>query len=248
MQELKYKSSFLKIIDDLSEISKTRDGNCPIKIVKDLEGVHIRSKNESDTIMFTVDSPSDNLNIETDNLCIYDYAEFYKYFSTFSDPNLSFGIVNEGTDTEVEAIKISKNRMKLVYPVSDPEVIRGSFKKFSYQKTTTSFRFTSENLIQIKKILSLIQGKKTLVKLNFSGKSVTCFIYSPDTNNTYENIFDLEEEVLEPFNLIITKDVFKYLITTNYTVDVSSDGGYLEFKFEYEDNKCSVIVTSEDEE
>jgi hypothetical protein len=248
MQELNYKLSLLKIVDDLSEISKTRDGNCPIKFVKDLEGIHVRSVNEFKTIMFTVDAPSENLNFEDDVLAFYDYSEFYKYLYTISDPKLSLGIVNKGTDREVLAITISKNKTKLVYPVSDPEVITGSRKGFNSKNTDALFKFNPENLIQIKKILGLIQGKRTLIKFVFSGKIVKVNIYSEDSNNTYENELELEEEVAEEFTLVISKEVFKHLITTNYLVEASSEGGYLRFNFDVDDNKCSVIVTSEDEE
>lgn len=81
----------------------------------------------------------------------------------------------------------------------------------------------------------------------FSGKVAKVFIFSEDSNNTYEDSFDLLSEVEEEFTMVIQKDFFKYLINTNYDVQVSDVGGYLKFAFDLEDNKCAVVVTSDDE-
>ena len=246
MEKINYKSSTLKLVDDLSEISKTRDGYSSIKFTKDLEGIHVRSRNESKTIMFTLDAPSDNLSIGSE-LCIYNYSEFYKYLTTIGTPDIYFGIVNEGTDTETEAIVLQKGNRKVTYPVSDSEVIAGHFTKLREQEISTSFKFTSENLQQFKKVLSLIQSKSTKIRMVFSGKVAKVFIFSEDSNNTYEDSFDLLSEVEEEFTMVIQKDFFKYLINTNYDVQVSDVGGYLKFAFDLEDNKCAVVVTSDDE-
>ena len=246
MKQLNYKASTLKIVDILSEISK-KDSESPIKFTKDLEGIHVKSRNDSSTIVFTVDAPSENLDIVEQTLCFYNYAEFFKFFSAFQEPNLYHGIADEGTEIEREVIVIEKDRKKVTYPVSDPEVTARSVKKINDWESDATFTLTPENVKSIKNILNLVQGKKVLIKLSFVDTVVKIYIYSNDTNNSYEEILDLESPVSEDFEIVILKDVFKYLINTTYTVHSSKEGGCLRFFFDYEDNKCSVLVTSEDE-
>lgn len=247
MKKLNYKASTLKIVNELSEISK-KDSECPIKFVKDLEGIHVKSRNDSSTIVFTVDAPTDNLDFAEQTLCFYNYSEFYKYFSAFSDPVLYHGILDEGTEIEREAIVIEKDRKKVTYPVSDPEVTARSVKNVNKLDSDATFTLTPENVKSIKNILGLVSGKRVLIKFSFIDTLVKINIYSTDTNNSYEEILDLESPVAEDFEIVILKDVFKHLINnTTYTVESSKDGGCLRFFFDYEDNKCSVLVTSEDE-
>lgn len=245
MTPIKYDTQTLKIVYDISSISKTKDGNTPIKFVKDLEGVHIRSANPSKSIVYKVDIPSDKFDIPSDELCFYDYSEFYKYFSTLSEPNLSFGIVGEGTDKEIEAIVISKERRKISYPVSDPEVIQGALKNVKFQTPDTTFKFTQENLSNIKKIVSLFKSDVVKIKFDFSGKIVKITMTAENSETNYEDEFELDEDVSEEFSIVISQDVFKYLLNTNYLVEVSNEYQYIRFMFENDTIKGSILSTAE---
>lgn len=245
MTPIKYNLNALKIINDLSSISKTKDGNTPIKFVKDLEGVHVRSGNSAKTIVFAVDLPSESFDIPNPTLSFYDYSEFYKYVTTFPDATLSFGLVNEGSEREFEGIIITKDRKKISYQTSDDETISGSMKSLKHPDPTTSFNFNSENFVQLKKIINLFHSDDVLIKLKFSGKFVDISIKAENIETLYEDQFELDIEIEKEFEIVIRHEVFKHLLNTNYVVEASEEYQCLFFNFVFESITGSILVTGE---
>jgi len=248
MKTVTYDSLTLKTISDLSKIVKTKDGNTPIKITKDENQVHIKAGNSARSVIFTLDAPIANFDFEGDELCFFDYPEFYSYFSAFEAPDLTQDIVNAETAQEAEALVIAKGRRKVNYPVASPEVIKGSLKNIAWEEPDATFKLSSENLAQLKKILSLLgTSKESRIKFVFSGKEVAVTAYTERNSNSYEDVYTLENEVEDEFTLIIADEAFKYLLNLEHNVEVNKDG-YIRFFFEVKDNSASILVTTIDEE
>lgn len=247
MKKIEYNETFLKIIEELSGIVKQKDNNnCPIKIVKDAEGIHVRVRNMPGTIAFFIDASSENFDFDGEYICFFNYPEFYKYISAFRNPDLYYGIINEGLDSEFEGIKIVKEKRKIAYEVSDPEVLKGvSLKGRKENKTDAKFELSSENLKQIKKIISLFNDDKLKINFVFNKDKVKLFIFSDKNSNTYEDEFELDEEVESDYELLIDREIFKHLIDSNYTVLASKQNQFLEFQFETNSIKCYIDVQSE---
>ncbi len=246
MKPIKYNADVLKIIKNLSAISKTRDGNTPIKFIRDEEGIHVRSGTEAKTIVFCVDFSNECFDIPDESLSFYDYPEFYKYLDSFDSPDLSIGIVNEGTDREFEAVVIKKNKRKISYQTSDEETIKNALKKKPKSVDyDAKFNLSSEDYVQIKKLINLFDGDDILVNLKFKENVVDVKIKSENVETLYEDQFELESKVEEEFELDIRYDVFKYLLNADYVVGVSKDYESVFFNFELESIKGYIIVTGE---
>lgn len=250
MEKITYTENFLKIVNDLSLVCRRdKDGNSPVRFIKDEEGVHVKIRNLSSTVIILLDASSSDLDFPEKELCFYDYRDFYKYLTSFNKPELSIGIINGGKDNETEAIVISENKRKLNYPTSDSEVIgKENFKNFPKPDTCTSFKFSLENLSSLTKILGLFKDEKMKIRFTFSGKELNINVFSKLNNNTYEETLELDEEVSEEFDITISQEVFKYLLKTNYVVEVSQEFGSLIFCFESGSIRTSIYATTEDEE
>lgn len=246
MKSVSYDRNVLKTIAELSRIVKTKEGNSPIKIVKDDEGIHIKAANGPKTIVFTLDAPSVALDFEGNDLCFYNYEEFYSYFSTFENASIAQGIINEEEPTETEAIVMTQGRRKVFYPVSDAEVIKGSLKKIGWDAPNAVFTLTTNNLIQLKKIVGLLGSKSNNITFTFSGSEVTVVAKTNQNDNSFEDVYDLQEAVEEDFSVTISDEVFKYLSNIDYRVEVDSTG-VLRFFFEVDDVSASILVTAIEE-
>lgn len=250
MEKIKYSDKFLKIVNDVSLLCRRdKDGNSPIRFMKDEEGVHVKIRNLSSTVTILLDASSSDLDFPENELCFYDFRDFYQYFTSFNKPELSIGIINEGNDNETEAIVISENKRKLNYPTSDSEVIgKENFKTPIVLEKSTSFNFSSENLSSLNKILGLYKDPKMLIQFKFSGKELKINIFSKLNNNTYEETLELNEEVSEDFEVVISQEVFKYLLKTDYVVEFCEEYCSLKFYVESGTTRISIIATPEDEE
>lgn len=247
MKKIEYDETFLKIVHELSSISEQKENkNSPIRIVKDEEGVHVRARNMPGTIAFFLDAPSNHFSFDSDIICFYHYPEFHKYIEAFKKPELYYGLVNEGQESEYEGIVISKDRKKIAYEVSDPEVTKGSaLKSRKVNNTDASFNFTSENLTQIRKIISLFSDKKLKINFAFKDKTVKVYIFSERNSNTFEDEFELDSPVETDYELCVDKEIFEHLINTNYKVLASRENQFLEFQFESEAIRGFIAVQSE---
>lgn len=242
-----YTKEALNVVNHLSQITKKRDErNAAIRFFKDEEGVHVRSGNEGRTIVFTVDIPTEVVDFEGDELCLYDFPEFNKYLNTFDAPILEKTEINEG---DSEAIVMSQGRRKIVYPLSDAETLGAPLKPIKWAEPTTKFELSIENVSTIKNILGLLGAKDTNIVFSFSGSEVVVSTVSANKNrsvNSFEDAYVLSNEVDEDFIITIKSDVFKYLGGSNYEVEVNALG-IIRLNYEVANVKASILVTGEDE-
>lgn len=242
-----YNKDSLNVVNHLSQITKKRDEkNAAIRFFKDEEGVHVRAGNEGRTIVFTVDLPSEVLDFEGEELCFFDFPEFNKYLNTFDAPILEKVEINEGDN---EAISITQGRRKIVYPLSDSEVLGSPLKPIKWGEPSTTFELSADNVGTIKNILGLLGAKDTNLVFSFSGSEVTVNTASANKNksvNSFEDVYSLATEVEEEFVVTIKSDVFKYLGGTDYKVEVNSLG-ILRLYYEVSSVKASILITGEDE-
>lgn len=249
MKTVNYDKNALKIISEVSRIVKTKDGNTPVKIVKDDEGIHIKAGNGPKTLVFTLDAPSESFNFEGDNICFYNYEEFFNFFSMMDEPTIYQGVVNEGEANETEAVVIanSNNRRRVVYPLASQEVIKGHINKVGWKNTDASFILTTDNLVQLKKVVGLLNGKSNNISFSFANSEVNVIAKTNANDNTYEDVFALTEPVEEEFSITISDEVFKFLSNIDYTVEVSKVG-VIRLNFEIGAVAVSIFVTSIEEE
>jgi hypothetical protein len=246
MTTVNFDKNALKVIADLSKIVKTKDGNTPIKIVKDDEGIHVKSSNGSKTIIFTVDAPSHAFDFVGNDICFYNYGEFYDYFSTLEHPTITQTSNGEDEFSEPDTIVLSQGRKKISYPLSDSEVIRGALKNVKWTDPDATFKFTSDGLANMKKILSLLGDKNNNITYTFKDSSVSVLAKTTINNNSFEDEYDLITPVEEEFSVTISDEVFKYLLNVDYQVEVNS-AGVLRFFFEVNGVSASIVATAIEE-
>lgn len=247
MKTVAYDKNALKVIAELSKIVRTKDGNTPIKIVKDDEGIHVKAANSPKTILFTVDAPTSAFNFEGDKICFYNYGEFYDYFSLFEAPVISQDLFNEGESDTYEAVILTQGNRKINYPLSDDEVIKGAIKRVSWEDPDTYFDFSGEQLGHIKKVIGLLGDKNNNITFTFDGDNVAVKAKTNLNNNSFEDSYAISDPVEESFSVTISDEVFKYLLNVNYRVEVKKDG-LLRFFFESNNVVASILVTAIDEE
>lgn len=247
MKTVNFDKNALKIIADLSKIVKTKDGNTPIKIVKDAEGIHVKAANGSKTILFTVDAPTSAFDFEGTEICFYNYGEFYDYFNLFDAPIISQDLINEGESEEAEAVIITQGKKKINYPLSDAEVIKGSLKKVAWEEPDTYFDFGADQLVHLKKVIGLLGDKNNNISFNFDGDEVHVKAKTSINNNSFEDSYAVSSPVEEEFKITISDEVFKYLLSVDYRVEVKSEG-LLRFFFESGNIVASILVTAIDED
>lgn len=246
MKEVKFELNTLKVINELSYITEMKNDKAyPIKISKDSKGIHIRAGNPAKSVIFTLDAPTEHFDFDGDEICFYNYQEFYRYVSLFEEPKMNQDFVGEGV-AEAPALVIFKDKKKVNYPLSDSEVIRGSIKNINWEEPDAIFVMTNERSAQIRKVLSLLGNDIAKVKLSFEGKELSICAYTSKSSNSYEDKFELDNEVEEEFELVITSEVFKYLLNVEHRVEVNKDG-YVRFFFNLADISASILATSIDE-
>ena len=59
---------------------------------------------------------------------------------------------------------------------------------------------------------------------------------------------ELDEEVSQEYETVISQEVFKYLLKSNYVVEFSEEYNSLKFYVESGTARISIIATPEDEE
>lgn len=247
MKTVTYDKTALKVIAELSRIVKTKDNNTPIKIVKDAEGIHVKAANSPKTILFTVDAPTAAFDFEGDELCFYNYGEFYDYFSLFDTPTMEQDIINKDSSDENEAVILTQGKRTINYPLSDSEVIKGAIKKVSWENPDTYFSFSGEQLTYLKRVIGLLGDKNNNLTFTFDGDEVALKAKTTLNNNSFEDSYELSDPVSQAFKITISDEVFKYLLNTDYRVEVKSEG-LLRFIFETNTVTASVLVTTIDEE
>jgi hypothetical protein len=241
-----YNTEALNTVNQLSRITKNRDNKCSIKFEKDAEGIHIQAGNEGNSIVFTYDAPSEYFDFEGEEICFYDYPEFHKYFSAFESPLIEKEVINEGDN---EALVFTQGRRKIVYPLADSEVLEGKRRKIKWDDVSAIFNFVEADVSALKSILSLLGAKETNLVFTFSGATVNVKTVSTMKNrsvNTYEDTFELMNEVEEDFVITIKSDVFSHLAKKDYRVEVI-DAGVIRFFYDVGEAKISILVTGEDE-
>jgi hypothetical protein len=246
MTTVNFDKNALKVIADLSKIVKTKDGNTPIKIVKDEEGIHVKSSNGSKTIIFTVDAPSHAFDFVGTNICFYNYGEFYDYFSLFEHPTITQESNGEDEFAEPDTVVISQGRKKINYPLSDAEVIRGALKNVKWSEPDATFKFSSDHLTNMKKIISLLGDKNNNITYTFKDGTVSVLAKTTINNNSFEDEYDLITPATEEFSITISDEIFKYLLNVDYTVEVNS-AGVLRFFFEANGISASIVATAIEE-
>ena len=214
----------LSTVNQLSRITKNRENKCPIKFEKDEEGIHVQAGNEGNTIVFTYDAPTGYFDFTGDDICFYDYPEFHRYLSAFEDPIMTTEVIDE----EYESLVFTQGRRKIVYPLSDSEVVDTKRRKIKWDIPSAVFDFVDTDVTALKSILSLLGAKETNLVFSFSGETVTVKTASTMRNrsaNTYEDTFALKEPVAEDFTITIKSDIFSHLNNKfNYRVEVSDIG------------------------
>ena len=244
---IKYNPKFLKIVDDLSDVCKKSEGAHPVhpvRFFKNDEGVNVKLKNGSDTIYLMINSSSDDFDFPGEEICFYDYQDFYKYFSKFTSPEIN---LKQLKNTEV--LEIVEGGSKINYATSDPEVIGNeNFKKVGIPEAITTFKFSVADVKKLKEMISLFKDERMMVSAEFSGKTVVFKLVSEFNTNTYEQTIDLESEVYESFEFKFSQDSIKYLPNASYDVGVSDDSGVLIFNYNTENIKVTIMLGSDEDD
>jgi len=237
--EVQFKKKFFEVLKDLSKITTQ------VIITKEDGHLVCRQKTDDESIRYTLTAPLDNFTFEKDEVGIYNYPEFYQFFSLFKNPKILI---------EDDKIRFEEGNSLIEYYFSKPEVCaRGVNTNWSKYPTAVKFKILQKDLESLVKASSLIvssdKRKKArisvendMVKIELIGTNINQ--KSSEYNQSYSKVFDAEKVTdYEPFNYTINADFFiNSAKNTDFEVEIKQIGA---IKSSYKvDDICVDIFTT----
>jgi len=207
-KKITYNREFLDFVNELTPINNSIAFEC----VNDR--IVVRKADKNRTLPYIISVPSSYLTIE-DTLAFYKFDDFYKFLKSMKNADLTLEDPN---------IVISSGRRSMDYRLSDPEGIINGPKSIDFDKWNAVFTISSEELQQIRTMISNVKASKALISV--SDNTVTIDFYSSGQDNTGKTEIECERigDSTDDFSFVINSDRFEYLPTKrDYTVRVSEE-------------------------
>lgn len=203
-----YKSETIDLLNELSsKISSS------LILTKDNDRLKVNRTNPAETISFFFSSPVDDFNFNDEELAFYNFPEFYQLFSVFTDP-----IIKQNNDLLI----ISKDKAKIKYKISDPEVIAEGPKGFNIKADLScKFKLTVEDLRNLRKMIGLVSAEKATIIRN-SDSELSIILGNETHENSYEKTFEVESN--DEFDFDIPSELFSVIPDGNYSIELYSEG------------------------
>jgi len=225
---IEYKKEVLSLINDLTPI------NPSIIIEKTEDGIRIARDNAAHSIFYYLNAEKDSFNFEREKIAFYNFPEFYQLINVFNSPEISL---------KENKLKISKDKSKIKYIISDPETISESAapKGIKFPSTDARLSFDVSEIKDLKKMISLLRSK--YIKFIISGKSISVNCLNENHDNSYEKTFDMGEEFseTEDFEMKIASDIFTLIPENNYIFEICK-GGITRFSYKKDNVDLTIFV------
>lgn len=218
---VQYNAPYFELIKNLTAISPgiifSRDSAS--------KQIVVNRTNKGRSIFFKVTAPEEYFQFSSsvDKVAFYNFAEFYNLMNAIGCSKLIH---------KDNKIIIESAIGKVNYVLSAPETLAKSPTKINVSDPDMSFNLSSETLIELKKINSMMNAK--YAKISNQEKSITIKLFNSAHENSFDKIFVPEtvSEDIEDFDFPIYSDVFSKIPTSmNYKVSLFKRG-YMFFTFE----------------
>lgn len=229
MTKVDYNPEFTKILNDLTTINKS------LVLTKEGDKVFCQRADADKTLGYRIEAPAEYFNFPEEQLAFYEYAEFYKYMSTFKEPQIS---------KNGQKITLSEGSAKINYVLSNPEGIKPGPKNLNFAESEIKFVLDGKTIDEFAKMKTLIGAKH--IKVSNDGDSVVINIFHPIHSNSFEKKFKACEGTIPEFEYVFFADIFEKLPTKkDYTVEVRNTGkGYLQLTLAHDNIFLGILVGS----
>lgn len=232
MKKIEYNATVLNLIEKLSFINQS------ILMEKQDELITIASANPEESIAYIFKAPESSFDFDGENCAFYNYAEFHKLFSVLDNPVIKQDGVN---------LILSKDKSKINYRTTDPEVINKTFRKVDFDEPEVVLNLTSDQIKKIRSMGSTGMLNANRLKLSVEDDTLGIRLWNKKHDNTFEDSFTLENSVEDSFSFDILTDVFNQIPEGNYQLSIKSEG-IVEFKLISDNNVDLKIYTAEVED
>ena len=230
MTKIDYNNTTLSLINELSVVN-------PSIIFNKVDGsVVLKSSSADRAVAYVFTAPEEHFSFEGDECAFYNYAEFYKLFSVMDQPEIK----QSGSE-----LVMTKNRSKMKYRLSSPEIIPVGFNSVEFDEPDVSVRLSAEYLKKLYTFVSNSMLNANRLKLKGEGKELTLTLENSKSPNSYSEVIDLENEVGAEFEYTISTSIFQNLpsnLDFNFSI---KEEGIVEFKLITETGVTLELYTAE---
>lgn len=205
MKDITYNKEILDLIKKLTKLTKQ------FRISKDEENISIRVNCEK-SILVELVSPKKNFDFDGDLIGFVEgsYNKFYDFFSAFKNPTLK---QNENK------LIISDGNNNIKYSLSDPEIIKNSFKDTKQlPKSMASFKITKDQFSYIKDMIHRVGTDNVVFKAN--GSEVTISVINNVSGNSYDMLLPLNNEIKDILEIPLKSTIFESAPELEYEVNI----------------------------
>lgn len=237
--EVLYNKKLFDVLKDLSKISPQ------IILTKEEDSIVSYQQTPDKSIRFSLSAPKSYFQFEQDEVAIYNFPEFYQFFSLFENPK--FYISNQ-------KINFEENDSCLGYYFSSPaSCFRGI--KTIWEKFPTAVKFTLlqkdlDSLIKASNLIvssdknkkAKIYVKDNIVKIELVGTNINQ--KNNEHNQSYNKVFECTSlSEYSPFSYMIGSDFFINL-TRNADIDIEiKETGQIKAFYKIDDISVSIFST-----
>ena len=213
-KNIDYKRELFEFVNELTTISPSIAFEKVYDEKYQSDRIIINKSDKNRTLVYKLSVPVEYFDID-ETVAFYAYGNFYKFLTTIKDVKLSI-------DNNI--MILNGSGVKLNYLLSDEEGIANGPKAIGFKDPDVRFTLTKEAIDEIVKLNSLVKGTKA--KFLCSGDSISVLIYTTDSDNSFEKIFECERltDFDEDIEFVINSNRFEFLPSKrDYVVDITSN-------------------------
>jgi len=230
MSKIDYNHTTLSLINELSIV------NPSMVLDKEDGNVVIKSSSSDRSVAYIFTAPEDHFEFEGDECAFYNYGEFYKLFSVMDHPSIK----QNGSD-----LVMSKDRSTMKYRLSKSEIIPRGFNSVEFEDADVEVRLSAEYLKKLYTFVSNSMLNANRLKLKGEGKELTLTLENSKSPNSFSEVIDLENEVNEDFEFVISTSIFQNLPSNLDFTFSAKEEGIVEFKLITETGVTLELYTAE---
>lgn len=222
--EIKYSAELLDTVSKLTGINKS------VIFEKNEDEVNLKILNsDADTsVAYVLEAPIEYFEFEGDEVCLYNYQEFYSLLTFFEDPTIS----QDDYD-----LTIIQDKSKIDFRLTEKTQINTgrSFREVKFGEADVEFTMDDKFVSKIKKLCAGDKINATFITFKANGDGTLTYRLKNETlPNAFEETLDVTDNLEEDFDITIKSESFNKLPIATYTVGLK-EAGLIEFKQVRED-------------
>lgn len=240
IKQMNYDPKYISLMTELAAINpqlifrKTEEETVSVKAIEGTDK----------SVCFFLDAPARAFDFASESLAVIDFKRLVSYFNTFNKdskdeskadaPVLSVEYSDDEA-TEAVTMHIKSKQVKAAFKhrlANEDVIVKPNFNKVKFPSVDAKFTLTQDQIAELNKMLSLTGADR--IKWAFSGSVCTVTLFNTRTNDTFENVYVLNESVENDFDFTTLSKGFTLLPKGSYNLEVSK-GGIMSFKQDRDD-------------